>query len=107
MAGWHEPRAERFKRRIHTPDVMLELQGRLCRPYQGRNRLGGFQLDDVGDQLVRPGNIVLLDVRCNFARYGAKQIIDHRPYVKRLGIDDHVLQLDAESLEEMQGRVGH
>ncbi len=97
--GGQQPGPERLEEGIDAADAGVELGGKRG---QRAGRLGRLQLDDVGRQLVRPGDLADLDVGDDLAGDGLEHSIGDRPHVERPGVDDHVLQLDAERFKEVQ-----
>ncbi len=98
-ARGHEARAQRLQDGLHAADVLLEHGAQAV---EVRARAASLHLDDVQGQLVGPGDVAEVDLALVSAGHGAQQDIRHGTHRQRLGIDDHVLDLDAEGLEQAQ-----
>jgi hypothetical protein len=80
------------------------------RPGRGASAVAGtvgLELDDVQHQLVRPGDLPHLDLGDDLAGLRLEQPIGGGTHVERLGVDQHVLELDAEPREQRQPSRAH
>jgi hypothetical protein len=109
--GMHRGRqhagAHRRELLVHAPQLAVESVGDAPEARHGPVRL---DLDHVACELVRPGERAALDLVLDRAGLGLDQAVGDRLHVEARRVDDHVLELDAEALEEREGaarlRVG-
>ena len=105
MAGrGHEPPPHGPQDCVDLFDVPLEL---LAEPGQRKGRAVGFELDHVQDQFIGPAQRPHLDFGHNLARDGGKDLVGDGKHRQAASVHDHVLQLETDGPEEVQGLLAH
>ncbi len=98
-AGWQEARVPRLEPLIDVRDFALEL---ICEPDERVDRAVGLELDQMERQLVGPAHVAALDIAHDGTGLGFEQPVGNGTNDERLGIDDHVLELDPDRLEQAE-----
>jgi len=97
--GRHETAADGHQDVSDGGDVACERGVEAAEPAR---RPVGLQLDHVVDELVGPRQVALLDLGDIVAGHREENLVGGGEHVERVGVDDHVLELDPEAFEEVE-----
>ncbi len=95
----HEPAPRRVELRVRERDVVGE---RAAEAGQAPARAVAVELEHVQRELVVPRDVAVRELFDELARDGLEQLVGGRRDVERLGVDEHVLDLDAVRVEQVQ-----
>ena len=101
---WHKQPSQRLEQAVDLSDLLGENRSQ---PGQGRHGAIGFEFNHMQRQLIRPAERPHLHLVHRFTGLGAQQAVGHRQDRERPAIDDHVFQLYAVALEEVQTPSSH
>ena len=77
------------------------------RPSSDADRAVGLELDQMQGELVRPAERAPIDLHLVGAGHLFEELVGNRPHREALGVDDHVLDLDAEAFEQSENVDAH
>ncbi len=94
-----------YQARVGGPDAGLERAGQAIEGV--RRPVGRLQLEDVKHELVGARDLADGDLGLGLAAGGREDAVGNGRDGQVAGADDHVLQLDAESLEQSERGFSH